>query len=69
MASNALPAELKNQLIGLGAWSMRYSTLALLQDLSLEPLIEVNRNIAEGLAMQNTARPQVLTTLGSTTAA
>jgi hypothetical protein len=31
---------------------MRYSTLAMLKDLSLEPLIEVNRNILDGLQSQ-----------------
>ena len=31
---------------------MRYSTLAILKKLPMEPLLEVNRNIAEGLALQ-----------------
>jgi len=55
MDSNRLPASLKSGLIELGLWSMRYSTLAILKKLSLEPLIAVNRNIAEGLALQQTA--------------
>jgi flagellar protein FlaF len=49
---NALASGLKSQLIELGLWSMRYSTLAMLKDLSLEPLIEVNRNILDGLQSQ-----------------
>jgi len=52
LQGNQLPTPLKDELIGLGAWSMRYSTLALLKDLPLQPLIDVNRNIADGLAMQ-----------------
>jgi flagellar biosynthesis activator protein FlaF len=55
MDSNRLPAPLKSSLIELGLWSMRYSTLAILKKLSLEPLIEVNRNIADGLALQQSA--------------
>lgn len=49
---NRLPAHLKQQLVGIGAWSMRYSTLAMLKDLPLRPLIEVNANVAAGLEPQ-----------------
>jgi flagellar protein FlaF len=52
MDSNPLPQALKGQLIDLAAWSMRYSTLAILHPLPVGPLIDVNRNIAEGLAAQ-----------------
>jgi flagellar protein FlaF len=52
LADNRLPDALKAELIGLGLWSMRYSTLAMLQHLPAEPLIEVNRNIADGLLAQ-----------------
>ena len=55
MESNKLPAALKSGLIELGLWSMRYSTLAILKKLPLEPLITVNRNIADGLALQQSA--------------
>lgn len=54
-AGNRLPEALKAQLLGLGAWAMHYSTQALLKPLSLEPLIGVNRSIAEGLAAQGQA--------------
>ncbi len=50
--SNRLPQDIKANLISLATWSMRYSTLAILQDLPLAPLIEVNQNIAEGLTLQ-----------------
>jgi flagellar protein FlaF len=59
LQENALPAELKTQLIDLAAWAMRYSTLAILQDIPIQPLIVVNRNIAEGLAQQKSASPAV----------
>jgi flagellar protein FlaF len=52
LASNRLPDPLKAELIQLGAWSMRYSTLAILNDLPIAPLIAVNRNIADGLTQQ-----------------
>ena len=52
---NRLPPAVKNELIGLGMWSMRYSTLAILHDLPLQPLIAVNLNIADGLAQQHAA--------------
>jgi flagellar protein FlaF len=51
-ASNGLPDALKQQLISLGLWAMRYSTLAILQKLPVAPLLDVNRNIMEGLMMQ-----------------
>jgi flagellar protein FlaF len=59
LEENRLPPELKNQLISLGVWSMQYSTRAILQDMPVKPLIEVNRNIADGLSMQRSANPQV----------
>ncbi len=50
--TNRLPDAIKGNLLSLGLWSMRYSTLAILQKLPVEPLVEVNRNIAEGLTLQ-----------------
>jgi flagellar protein FlaF len=52
---NALPAVLKQQLVALGFWSMQYSVKAMCERLPVEPLIEVNRNIAEGLRAQEAA--------------
>ncbi len=54
LAENRLPEPIKAQLIGLGLWSMRYSTLALLRDLPVAPLVAVNNNVLEGL-MEQTA--------------
>ncbi len=52
LAENRLPEGMKAHLIGLGLWVMRYSTLALLRDLPLQPLIEVNGNVLDGLLAQ-----------------
>lgn len=52
---NALPAELKQQLVSLGFWAMRYSTLAIARELPVQPLIEVNMNLLEGLRAQASA--------------
>jgi flagellar protein FlaF len=52
LAENQLPAEMKAQLIGLGLWSMHYSTLALLRDIPVEPLVAVNENVLQGLLDQ-----------------
>lgn len=60
-ANNRLPDGLKTELIQLGAWSMRYSTLAILNNLPVEPLIAVNRNIADGIAQQVQPVPGVAT--------
>jgi flagellar protein FlaF len=52
---NALPDSLKRQLVSLGMWSMGYSLKAMGAPLAVEPLIAVNRNIAEGLRAQAVA--------------
>ena len=52
LENNGLPPALKSQLTALGFWSMRYSTLAILQKLPVAPLVDVNRNIMEGLVSQ-----------------
>jgi flagellar protein FlaF len=50
--NNRLPQSVKDKLIQLGIWSMAYCNLALTKELPLKPLIEVNRNIQEGLRLQ-----------------
>jgi flagellar protein FlaF len=56
-ADNRMPAGIKDGLIGLGLWSMQYSTQALLHNLPIRPLIDVNENVLAGLLAQvaNTA--------------
>lgn len=45
----ALPEILKADCIKLALWSLEYSTKAVLSDLPLSPLVEVNNTMAEGL--------------------
>jgi len=44
-----LPDILKGDCIRLAYWSITYSTKAVLSDLPLNPLIEINNAVAEGL--------------------
>ncbi len=48
-AGNRLPEPLRQQLLSIGVWAMSYSVAAMTNDASLQPLIEVNRNLADGL--------------------
>ncbi len=57
LETNQLPAELKQNLTELGFWAMQYSTRAMAEDLSLDPLINVNRDMIEGLQAQRAAAP------------
>jgi flagellar protein FlaF len=57
LEGNRLPPELKQNLISLGFWAMAYATKATLQDLPLEPLIEVHSNIIDGLRAQQVTSP------------
>ncbi len=47
---NRLPQILKKDCLALARWSLDYSTRALLQGLPLEPMIDVNEQVAEGLS-------------------
>ena len=47
---NALPKELKGALISIGVWVERFSDPVCEGEESVDDLIEVNRNIMEGLA-------------------
>ena len=55
---NALPEELKRNLIGLGFWAMRYATQAMLHGLPLQPLIDVHRDMIDGLRAQAQSQAQ-----------
>jgi flagellar protein FlaF len=52
LSSNQLPDPLKQQITELGVWAMRYSTQAIANKWPVEPLVEVNRNMIEGLRAQ-----------------
>jgi flagellar biosynthesis regulator FlaF len=47
---NRLPPLLRQNCIALAVWSLDYSTRAVLSDLPLAPLIDVNERLAEGLS-------------------
>lgn len=47
---NALPAQTRAQIIGLARWVFDYSSLAVRRRQSLQPLIDVNRIIMDGLS-------------------
>ena len=51
-SANRLPSELKKQLIDIGFWAMSFSVSAMGREVSLQPLIEVNQNMIDGLKMQ-----------------
>ncbi|MCQ8278485.1 flagellar biosynthesis regulator FlaF [Acetobacteraceae bacterium KSS8] len=45
----ALPEVLRNDLLRLAVFSLNYSTKAVLNDLPLAPLVQVNTDVADGL--------------------
>ena len=47
--NNKLPPILKRDCLALAVFSLDYSTRAVVSELSLTPLIEVNERVAEGL--------------------
>lgn len=49
-AENKLPMGLRGQIISLALWVGRYSSEVLREGADLEPLIDVNRAMMEGLA-------------------
>lgn len=51
--ANRLTPDLKSNLLQLGLWSMAYSNQAIASNISLQPLIDVNRNISDGLRQQS----------------
>ena len=48
-AGNQLPKELRAQIVSLAIWVSKYSTDVMQQDAPLDPLIDVNRTIMQGL--------------------
>jgi flagellar protein FlaF len=47
--ANKLPKELRAQIVSLSLWVAKYSREVTRQGASIEPLIEVNRSIMQGL--------------------
>src|SRR6185503_11733127 len=52
---NQLPRNVRAQIISLSLWVSRFSSEAVRSRASLEPLIEVNRAIMQGLASRTAA--------------
>ena len=48
---------LKQDLITVGTWSMRYSNIALNRDLPLAPLMDINQDMIDGLKPAKQAAP------------
>jgi flagellar protein FlaF len=49
---NALPEKLRAQIISLAMWVSRHSSSVMQEGDDLDPLIDVNRSIMQGLAPQ-----------------
>lgn len=50
VAENSLPPALRAQIISLALWVTRYSSEVLREGAELDPLIDVNRSMMEGLS-------------------
>lgn len=48
--NNKLPASLRAQIISLGLWVSRYSSQVARGHAAIDPLIDINRTIMQGLA-------------------
>jgi flagellar biosynthesis activator protein FlaF len=51
-SANQLPRELRASIVSLSMWVARYSSEVMQKNADMEPLIEVNRMIMQGLAGQ-----------------
>ncbi len=61
-SGNRLPKPMRDELVRLAVWSMRYSIHANLLGLPVEPLVTVNTNILEGLQLQAAAAASAVPT-------
>jgi flagellar biosynthesis activator protein FlaF len=55
---NALPRELRAQIVSVGLWVSRHATEVARGRGDIDALIDVNRSIMEGLAMQPASLPE-----------
>lgn len=49
LEDNGFPEILKKDLLNLANWATKYSVRAMLHDISLKPLIDVNQDMLDGL--------------------
>jgi flagellar biosynthesis activator protein FlaF len=61
---NALPEGLKRQLVSLGTWAMLYATRAIPEQLSVQPLIDINSDMIDGLRAQAQASASTRAPIG-----
>lgn len=57
LPGNALPAEVKGNLVSLGLWAQREASARMGDAASLAPLIELHRDMIAGLEAQAAALP------------
>ncbi|MFN8734837.1 MAG: flagellar biosynthesis regulator FlaF [Hyphomonadaceae bacterium] len=62
---NALPENLRASIISLSLWVSRYSSEVMHKGEDVEPLIDVNRSIMQGLASQIELQKEVLQASGA----
>lgn len=55
---NALPQGLRAQIISLSLWVNRHTSAVMRREETIEPLVEINRIMMQGLAPQTTAVAQ-----------
>ena len=58
---NSLPDQLRASIVSLSLWVGRYSSEVMQRNVDMEPLIDINRTIMQGLAGQIEANSPVLT--------
>ncbi|OYU77220.1 MAG: flagellar biosynthesis regulator FlhF [Alphaproteobacteria bacterium PA3] len=61
-ADNALPENLRASIISLSLWVSRYSSEVMQKGEDVEPLIDINRTIMQGLASQIERQNEALQT-------
>ncbi len=59
-ADNSLPDQLRASIVSLSLWVGRYSSEVMQRNVDMEPLIDINRTIMQGLAGQIDADSPVL---------
>ncbi|BCK77654.1 flagellar protein FlaF [Acetobacter aceti NBRC 14818] len=50
---NGIPDTMRKDLLNLAIWSTRYSIRAMLHDIPLNPLIDINQDMLDGLRQNN----------------
>ncbi len=67
-AGNKLPRQLRAQIISIGIWVSKYTSMVALDRADIDALININRTIMEGLASQQPQSPRPAQPMSSVTA-